>query len=268
MKKFVIKKTLPGAGKISPKKWASTIADLSSTYKIIITGCLILIISGTFSACKKSNDKKPACSIIAASIPSVGTLFNFLYNSNGKLTRISADRNFTTFDYPTDNTIIATTVDSGRFQSKKIINVNAAGLATNVRIENNVAGTEFTNDSFEYNGEELTRSTSTSSFDATSRITTFTWFNGNMVTITSGGTIIESREYFTDKPRQIGDFFSFNQFVQGFETVRTKNLVKFTSQSSGINFTYEFGADNNISSVKAALSNGVSAFQDYQYECK
>lgn len=267
MKKFVIKKNQSGAGKLSPKKWASAIADLTSTFKTIITGCLIFIATAALPGCKKSNDKKPTCRIIAASVPSLGFIFNFSYdNSNGKLTRISAGRNFTTFDYPTDNTVIATTLDSGRFQSKRIINVNAVGLATNVRTENNAAGTAFTNVAFEYIGEELMKSTGTSSSNPNPIITTFTWVNGNLITITSGGTIIERRDYFTDKPRQIGDFFSFNEFIQGFETVRTKNLVKSTS---GTNFTYEFGGPaGNISSVQVISPGGNREFIDYQYECK
>ncbi len=251
---------------LSEKK-LSRIDDVRRSLKLLILSALLFTASGIFSGCKKSNDKKPTCRIIAASIPSSGVVFNFLYNNNGKLSRISTAFGTASFDYPADNTVIVTTQASDTFQSRKIIKVNAAGLATNVRIENNTAGTQFTNDAFEYTGNELAKQTSTSSFDPNPRITTYTWFNGNMVSIASGGAITESREYFTDKPRQDGDFFTFNQFIQGFEIVRTKNLVKSTSQS-GLNFTYEFGADGNISSVKATFSSGVSAFQDYQYECK
>ena len=235
---------------------------------MLFLSSILYIVSGSFGGCKKGNDKKNACRITASSIASLGSLSNFSYNGNGKLNRISTGSVVTTFDYPTGNTIIAITLDSGRFQSKKIIKVNAAGLATNVRVENNESGTAFVNDSFEYIGNELIRSVSTSFLDDSSRITTFTWFNGNMVTVRSGGTIIESREYFTDKPLRIGDVISFTQFFQGFETVRTKNLVKFTSQGSGLNFTYEFGSDGNISSVKVDAPNGIGGFQDYQYECK
>lgn len=246
----------------------AAIAELIKTYKIIVTGCVLLIAMITIPGCKKDNAKSPACRIIATSIPSLGIIINFSFNSNGKLNRISSSLVITTIDYPTDNTVVAITTDAGVFRDKKIITVNAAGLATNVRIENNAAGTEFTNDSFEYNGEELARSVGTASINSTPIITTFTWFNGNMITSTSGGAIIESRDYFTDKPRQIGDVFAFTQLTQGFETIRTKNLAKFTSQGQGLNFTYEFGADGNISSAKTTLSSGVSGFQDYQYECK
>ena len=242
------------------------IYDIRQSLKALVLSFTLLTVTAAFWSCKKSNDKKAECKIIAASIPSLGVLFNFSYNNNGKLTRISAGRNFTTFDYPAENTVIATTLDSGRFQSKRIINVNAAGLATNVRIENNAAGTLFINNSFEYSGEELMKSRSTSSSDPNPRITTFTWVNGNLITITSGGAIIETRDYFTDKPRQIGDFFSFSEFIQGFETVRTKNLVKSTS---GTNFTYEFGGPaGNISSLQTISPGGNRDIIDYQYECK
>jgi hypothetical protein len=249
-------------------KITTPVNKLMRTFETVIFSAMLMCLTGIFTGCKKTDAKRPDCKIMAASLPSLNALFNFSYNSNGKPARIIAASTISSFEYPTDNTIIFTTLDSGRFQGRKIITVNAAGLATNIRIETNVAGTDFANNSFAYDGEELTKSVSTQSSDTTSTITKFTWFNGNMVTVTTDGTVTENRQYFGDKPRQAGDFFSFLEFTQGFETIRTKNLVKFSSQSSGLNFTYDFGAGGNISSVKAELANGGVFFQDYQYECK
>lgn len=244
------------------------IDDIRKPIKILLLSLTLLTVTGAFWSCKKNDTKKPVCKIIAAAIPSTGLVFNFLYNSDGKPARISAATAISSFEYPTANTVIITTITAGSFQSKKIINVNAAGLATNVRIKNNIAGTEFTNDAFEYNGTELAKQTSTSSFNPQPRVSTYTWFNGNMITVSSNGAITESRDYFTDKPLQAGDVFAFTQFTQGFEIIRTKNLTKSTSLGSGLSFTYEFRSDGNISSAKTSLTNGNSASQDYQYECK
>jgi hypothetical protein len=248
-------------------KQLAVLNTISVSYLLVVLTALSITISGIFSGCKKKNEKKPTCRIITASISSSNVVFNFLYNSKDKLSRITTAFGTESFDYPNDSTIVIVTQAADTFQSKKIVTVNHEGLAVNLRIENSISGTPFTNDAFEYNGSEITKQTSTSSLDPKPKITTYTWLNGNLISISTGGATIERREYFTDRLRQVGDFFSFSQFIQGFETVRTINLVKSSSQRA-LSFSYDFGSDQNITSVKASFENGIVAFQDYQYECK
>jgi hypothetical protein len=161
------------------------IDGLIKTLRIIITvAALSLTIAGIISGCKKNSDKRPACSIIAAASPSLATVYHLSYNSDGKLNSVTAGATIVTYEY-TGNTSIATTLDSGRFFSKKIIILNAAGLAINVRAENNPAGTDWSNNVNEYSGAELIKSTSTSSVGGSPLITTYTWLNQNLVSATS-----------------------------------------------------------------------------------
>src|SRR5258708_36720762 len=121
------------------------------TKKILISVILLLAIAATFSGCKKSDDKKPTCRIITAT-PVPGTdAIHFSYNSAGKLDRIVSASTIILFDY-TGNTSTVTTLNGGTFSSKKIVTINAVGLATNVRVENNISGTNWSNTSFNYNG--------------------------------------------------------------------------------------------------------------------
>ncbi len=70
-------------------------------------------------------------------------------------------------------------------------------------------------------------------------------------------------DYYTDKPEQSGDYFSFFQSIQGGETIRNKNLVK---SATGVAFNYAFDADGNISSLELAGTNSVAVLT-YTYQC-
>jgi hypothetical protein len=65
-----------------------------------------------------------------------------------------------------------------------------------------------------------------------------------------------------DKPTQTGDYLSIVQLLNGYETLRTKNLLKTYSQ---VNFVYNFRPDGNISSVVTDTNNQI--FFEYDYEC-
>jgi len=131
------------------------------TIRLTTLTSLFLIL--VFSACKKDNDekKKPTCRIITITPSPSGNAFNITYNSEGKISTISTGNDITTFAY-SGNTVIGTTNTSGVFSSKKIITLNANGMATNVKTEFNSSGTNWSNDLYEYSGTELIKATSTS----------------------------------------------------------------------------------------------------------
>ncbi len=222
---------------------------------------LLLIITGSFTACKKNDVKKPTCRISSVFIRSSATIYHLLYNSNGKLSRATGGQLDILYEY-TGNTTIVTTLDSGKFLSKSVIISNAAGLATSVKTENNATGTDWTNTIYEYNGEELIRATTTSSVVAIPSVTTYTWTDHNVTHINETPGIPMTLNYYLDKPKQAGDYLSVVQLFDGYETIRNKNLLKTYSQ---VDFVYDFSADGNISSVAAAPNN--QKIFEYEYEC-
>lgn len=220
----------------------------------------MLTFAPCFTACKKNADKKPACRIIAFTLG--GQVFNMTYNGNGKLISVNNGSFSQTYDYVGDTTIV-TSLNSGVFSSRAIAARNGAGLATNVRTELNATGTEWTNDTFEYNGDELSKQVSTRSADTSKGIITYVWFNHNMMSETAGSTTT-LLDYYTDKPRQTGEYLDFFQFLSGYEYLRTKNLLKSFGNST---LTYEFGSDGNISSLTINSPGGTPAAINYQYRC-
>lgn len=242
---------------------------LLKTLKILIIAALIFIISAIFFGCNKDNNKSnndinATYNIVAADLSSLGK-YHFSYNSDGKLIRATADTTDIAYEY-TGNTIIVTTLLSEKFHSRTIITFNSAGLATNARTENNADGTDWFNDAFEYNGEELSKMTNTSSSSSSPRVTTYTWLNQNMVSVTlssAAGLSTTTFDYYVDKPRQKGDYLSFLQLFQGYEIFKNKNLLKSISDTR---FVYEFEPDGNISSV-AFTTGGDTRIFNYRYQC-
>src|SRR5689334_13541609 len=201
----------------------------------------------TLGACKKDKDevKKPDCRIITITPSPSGSSFNISYNSDGKISTISTGNDVTTFAY-SGNTIIGTTNTSGSFSSKKIITLGSNGLATNVKTEYNTTGTNWNNDVYEYSGTELIKATSTSSSGGTPSVSTLSWSNGNIVSVTSGSSVT-TLEFFTDKPAQEGDYLDIAQLVGGFQIYKTKNAIKsLLSGSSITSFSYNFDAGGKI----------------------
>jgi YD repeat-containing protein len=230
--------------------------------KILIAATLVLTFLGIFIGCKKHTDKKPVCKMISATlVPSSDQAYRFSYDNDGRLVRVVAGFAVTTYDY-TGNMTTVTNQDSGKFTSRMIVTMNDLKLATNVRTESDDSGANWANTVFEYNGEELSKSTFTSSAGGTATVSKYNWSGGNMVSIISA-TDTSTLEYYTDKPRQSGDFLLLEQTLQGYETYRNKNLLK---GLSGADLIYEFGADGNISSLRVDQGGG-STFLDYQYQC-
>jgi hypothetical protein len=233
------------------------------TTQLAMAAALLTII--TMAGCKKDkDDKKPDCRIITITPSPTGSAFNISYNSEGKISTISTGGDITTFAY-SGNTVIATTTNSGTFKRKMIITLNGNGLATNVKTETNASGTTWNNDLYEYSGTEIIKATGTSSTGGTPTVSTLTWSNGNLVSITSG-TSVSTLDYFTDKPAQTGDYLHIAQLVAGYQIYRTKNAIKsLLSGSSITSFNYTFDADNKITSLAATGSSNTTF--TYQHQC-
>jgi hypothetical protein len=236
------------------------------TMKLFSSITFVLVTIGFLAGCKKNKDevKKPDCRIITIT-PSTGDAYNISYNTDGKLSTVSYGNNTTTYAY-SGNTVIATTNISGAFDSKKIITVNAQGMALNVRTENNVSGTDWNNYVFEYSGgTQLIKSTYTTSSGGAPDITLLTWTNGNLSSLTSGSSVT-TIDYYTDKPAQEGDYLHIAQLVQGYRIYKPNNLIKSVLSGSSItSFAYNFGTDGIITSLTASGSSA-SVFT-YQHQC-
>lgn len=234
------------------------------TIRLTTLTSLLMILA--FASCKKDKDekKKPNCRIITITPSTSGNSFNISYNSEGKISSISTGNDVTTFAY-SGNTIIGTTTTSGTFSSKKIITLNSNGLATNVKTEFNAAGTNWSNDLYEYSGTELIKATSTSSSGGTPSVSTLTWSNGNLTSITSGSSV-STIDYYTDKPAQEGDYLDIAQLVGGFQIYKTKNAIKSLFSGSSItSFDYNFDGDGKITALTA--SGGSNITYTYQHQC-
>ena len=230
--------------------------------QILIVAALIIILAALLPGCKKHYDKKTVCRISEVNPAGLTMGYHLLYNSNGKLSKaIIGARDFT-YEYSGD-TVIATILDSGRFSSKMIISLNTMGLATNVRTVYDLAGTNWSNDLYEYNGEELSWSTQTTSGGSSPSTSTYTWLNHNMRSIISGSQVT-ILNYYTDKPFQPGDYlYIYQVLAQGYEIYRNKNLLR---SISGTNFNYEFNRDGNISGL-TAINGAIISTLAYGYEC-
>ncbi|MBC7936857.1 MAG: hypothetical protein H7Y86_16030 [Rhizobacter sp.] len=215
-----------------------------------------------FSGCSK-DDPKPTCRIITIT-PNAGTANNISYNTEGKISNITTGNTVTTYAY-SGNNAVATTTTSGTFDSKRIITSNSNGLTINMRTENDMAGTSWSNLAFEYSGTELIKQTSTSSSGGTPDITTVTWTGGNPTTITSGANV-QTVEYYTDKPSQTGDYWDIAQTLQGYRIIKAKNPIKSLFAGGSIsNLDYVFDGDGKIITLNATGASNIT--YNYQHQC-
>lgn len=228
---------------------------------------IAVIFTVALVSCKKDDAPKPSCRIITATpdASAAGYLtYNFSYNSEGKLSSSTIGTSTNTFAY-SGSTVVETSTTGGVFSYKNIITLNANGMASNIRTENDETGTNWSNQALEYNGTELIKSTSTNSSGGAATISAITWSGGNMITVTSGSST-STIEYYTDKPAQTGDYLSLAQLAAGYEIYRTKNAIKSILAGSDIsNFNYTFDADGKITSV-AIVGTSIVTYT-YQFQC-
>jgi hypothetical protein len=214
---------------------------ISLTYSIVITATLL------FWGCKKDSDKEPPVPVCRVqTLTESSTVLSFLYDSSKRVSRVaSSDGTLEEYSYKGDTTRILQT-QGGAFELRKIITNNAQGMATQVRIEDNPAGTTGTVLNFQYSGTELIQEIQKPIGSASTTVTIYTWSAGNLTEIRSGSTV-SVLDYYTDKPSQPGNYLELVNIMEGYAIIKTKNLLKSVTQSGvTVTITYIFDKDDNI----------------------
>jgi len=220
-------------------------------------------------SCSKDDDNPPetepqaeaSCHIISTS---GGLVINMTYDETGRLKTLVNGTKKTTYFY-TDNQTISATLDNGEFEEKKIMTFNENGQMVNLRIEFNQSGTEWNNEVYEYNGEQIIKSTRTSYTGSPPSVHTYVWSNGNMVTqiYNDGGSA--HFEYYLDELVRPGDFFHTTYLlIFGVNPIKNTNLTKSTNFDGDEDiYTYEFDDEGKITSLILPGSGQIN----YNYEC-
>lgn len=232
------------------------------TLKTAVITVVSVLLIGIYSGCKKDTHKILNCKISTAKFPLTNSVYTFTYNAQGKVSSISTGTNISTFTYAGDSVVMQTVNASNVVIDKLVTIVNADGLAISTKDTYNY-GNNWTNTVYEYNGTQVTRATATSSTSGTPQITNYAWSNGNLQSATTAG-FTTTYDYYTDRPRQNGDYLLLFQTVQGFECIRSKNLVKTINAS--INYEYEFGIDGNIKTL-TSLQGNMTGVIEFGYLC-
>jgi len=236
-------------------------------YKVSLA-MLTLAAAITLSACKKDHSGAPQnnCLIttVSPSPANADATFHLTYNKDGSIHSISTGYLVTTYTY-NGNTAIGTSLSNGVFAHRSTITLNAAGFATNVKLETKQDGSAWTNNAIEYAGDQITKSTLTGS-DGITGMTTYTWDQQNLVKIQDGNTIT-TLTYDTNKPSEIGDYLSLLQLTTGYPIYHSKNLIKSLKNGNDItDIDYTFDAEGKIVSV-SVKTNGISSGLNYDYQC-
>lgn len=224
----------------------------------------IVLLAGTLAGCKKDHDTKAAsaCQIIGMRDTMNNTTNELTYNSNGKLSNLVQGSLLTTYDYA-DNKVIITQTEGGTLISKTTAVLNTAGLAVNVYTETPQTGIAWRNVLHEYAGQQIVKTTTTTADGSPAEITTYQWSDGNLISAVTGADTA-TYGYYLDKPTQPGDYLSIGQKLQGYEQIRAKNLFKSIGDNT---FSYGFGPDGKISSIRSVFGGATIFDYVYQFKC-
>lgn len=232
---------------------------MSVTDKIPV---VLLITSLLFGACAKRINRN--CRIVASTLNPFDDTTRVYYRDNGKVRKVETGISITEFNY-SGNQLTAIRTDTGRFTSRTVVDINSAGLATNVRVYFDEAGNTWANTAYEYDGEEVNKKTFTSSAGGREDITTYTWIDHNIYSSTSNGNTT-NWQYFSpfQYKQQVGDYMSYQELINGYAVYRTKDLLWTGDRAQFIN--YEFNGNANISAVSFNVGNTRFTLK-YEYEC-
>lgn len=233
----------------------------------------ILCITGSFIvSCSKDNDNNSDCRIITITETGAGgtIIRNITYNNDGKISTLNSTGSLVSnkvFTYSGNTLIINSTDGGGAFSSRDSVTLDSKGRPVNIRQFYDQSGTNWSNFSFEYNGNNLAKYHQTSGSSSVPETYVATYSNGNMIGLqsTSGNITLE---YFTDKRVVPGDYLEVLSLVQyGVTVYPHKNLVKTISSSGSItNFNYEMNGDGQVAKVTATSGSSVTTLT-YQYQC-
>ena len=231
--------------------------------RIYLMILVIVVIDLCLSGCNKNNASATRnCKIITLTAGSNAAAFT--YNSDGKLNSfIGRTTNLLTY---AGNTITITSSSGGTISTVSTVLLNSSGLAINVSVAD-AAGVKVSNVLYEYNGTELSKSTTTNGFGGDANVTTYTWSGGNMIS-SQNGTSVTKFDYFNDIPAQEGDVWHVVHLQLGYELYRTKNALRTIEAGGTITTnTYKFDAEGKIVST-LGISGGVLFELNFLYDCK
>lgn len=223
---------------------------------------VFIIINGLLSCKKDAPPAKQDCKIV--SLITGNEAIAFTYDTEGRLSSKTSATSTDKFVY-NGNIVIITNTTGAVVNTITTVTLNANGLASNVSIVDG-AGVNFSNITFEYNGTEVNKSTTTNPAGGDPSVTTFNWSGGNLTSFQTGANIT-ILGYSATLPSQDGDFWHTLNLQQGYEVFRTKNVVT-SVDSNGIISTnnFVFDADGKITQVNS-ISNGVVFTFNFQYDC-
>ncbi|OJV53531.1 MAG: hypothetical protein BGO31_01290 [Bacteroidetes bacterium 43-16] len=223
---------------------------------LLLAGALAL----TSSCNKKNNTPAKVCKIQRVTSGTESYLFS--YDDQFRISKMESQNRIANFSYNGNQQTILTT-SSGSFSNKRIITTNDAGLTLNVRSESNTAGTVWTNEAYNYNGNQVSTIVATNSTGLSTSTTNYIWSSdGNLSSIVNPSGTITELSYYTDKEYREGDYLNVLNLVQnGHNFIRNKNLVKTLSASNTI--SYEFDTENKVNSI-----NVNSSSVQLEYTCR
>lgn len=241
--------------------------------KVVFTcACFLLLI---VSSCRKdstgdgngNNGAGFNCRITEASFTGINS-YKFIYNEDGKLSEAHSGDTSISYSYTPGSTVV-TTLYAGVFHTKITVLLNNEHKVTNTRIDYNTAGTSWQNYDYQYENNLISKTVLKAAGTSNSVTSVFQWQNGNIKSVTStntsGNTHTTLFNYYTDKPKLVGDYISFVELLQGYHIYTNKNLIKSIDDTR---YVYDFAADGNISSLKVINAGGELFSGHYQYECK
>lgn len=246
-------------------------------------GRMLLIVaftSFTLLSCNKDDDprteeepKPSSCRINTIYNNDGEVQMQFTYNEAGKVVKATQGGLTLNYQYNGNTIVIEGTNASGEFVSKSTWILNNQGYVTNVRAEYNESGTQWAESQYEYeDGTRLVRYTGTNSTSGSQPfVQTYTWENGNIVSVKTGAGKITTYSYYTDMPKQPGEYFSYSELIgpgTGAKIYNTKNALKsFTTENGTTSFTYQTDDDGKIVAMLYKYGTDPSTKVGFGYVC-
>jgi hypothetical protein len=237
--------------------------------KAILVAAVAML--GFLNACEKitgeDNDRDCRIIKITATASPGNNVHSLTYNNEGKISTYNITGSTPTskvYNYIGNNIIINNSVPGETWRDSIVVNDRGNILYLRRYSPSN---TDYTDNTFFYSGEELTRVEQRTSGNAIPRVIMYTYENGNPVREESlSGTII--MEFYENEEVQQGDYLVLSGLtLYGVILYPQKNLIKTLSMGSFVaNFSYEKDSDGLIKQLTATVGGEVTTLA-YEYEC-